>query len=288
MTFKGDGILQVTGIAVSPILVSESFNLGQLGHYTLKNCAIELHRINKRMDLEGFVNESPGNLKELTRVLCSNDFASTFFPSPVAAYPFVENSETTLRDLLKTLSDPQLDMEFFTACDTIYLEYVWMYCRGRNLFRSADGRMGLGPRGMKPGDLISVWLGCNSVMILRPTGFGQYLVIGEAYCSGLVDGSAFLGPLPDSVELVTRYFENFAMYRKTCINRASGEFYREDPRLEGVALPEGWRRKEHADEEYLSWFVNDSTGEDIGNFDPRLSPEALESRGIKLQVFDLV
>lgn len=40
-----------------------------------------------------------------------------------------------------------------------------------------------------------------------------------------------------------------------------------------VPLPADWRRKEHENEEFVDWFVNDETGEDNDDFDPRLSPE---------------
>ncbi|PMD34559.1 HET-domain-containing protein [Hyaloscypha variabilis F] len=284
VAFKDDRILQVAGIAIATIRVTENFSLGPCGSQTYGAFALGLKRMAEQMDLEGFVNESSGNLRELARVLCSNDFSSQM-SQPTAGYPSLSDSETILQAILKESFDFQGHIEYIYKT---YLDCVATYCYGRSLFRSTNGHIGLGPEGAKPGDLITAWLGCDSVMILRPTGSGQYLVIGEAYCSGVMDGSAFLGPLPDSVEKVARYAEGLKFYLPTFINRESGKLYVEDPRLEGVPLPEGWRKEEHANEEYFPWFVNDSTGEDNGYFDPRLSVEALGSRGVKLQVFDLI
>ncbi|KAE9366430.1 HET-domain-containing protein, partial [Stipitochalara longipes BDJ] len=283
VTFKGDGILQVAGVAIANILVAERF-----APESEEYIAMEVQRIAHKMDLENFINKTPGNLRELSRVLCSNDFSSQYSP-PREGYPSLNDSEIFLRALLNGSSDDQEAIESISLIDEIYLDYVLRFCSGRSLFRSTDGHIGLGPEGAKSGDIITAWLGCGSAMILRPTGSGEYLVVGEAYCSGVMDGSAFLGPLPDSVELIARYIEGTQTCIPTYINRETGKFYHEDPRLDGVSLPKGWRKKEDADDddEYSPWFVNDSTGEDNGDFDPRLSTEALESRGVKLQLFNL-
>ena len=68
----------------------------------------------------------------------------------------------------------------------------------------------------------------------------------------------------------------------------SGKFQVEDPRLAGVRLPAGWGRKRHLVEEFWTWFVNDETREDNGYFDPRLNLDELKSRGVELEVFDLI
>lgn len=47
------------------------------------------------------------------------------------------------------------------------------------------------------GDIISVLLGCNYVMILRPIHGGVYKVVGPAYIHGLNHGQALLGPIPE-------------------------------------------------------------------------------------------
>jgi hypothetical protein len=55
-------------------------------------------------------------------------------------------------------------------------------------------------------DLITASLVCDTAMVIRPdsiqAGSSRYLLVGEAYCSGVMDSTAFLGPLPGSTELV--------------------------------------------------------------------------------------
>ena len=63
----------------------------------------------------------------------------------------------------------------------------------------------------------------------------------------------------------------------------------DDPRLE--SLPGNWERamyERHADDPaILERFKNSETGE-IVNYDPRLSPQALEARCVELQLIKLV
>jgi len=176
----------------------------------------------------------------------------------------------------------------FLEEDSLYLAHVLVFCVGRSLFKTTEGHIGLAPKEAKPGDLVTALFGCNSAMILRPVQAGKYLVVGEAFCSGVINGEAFLGPIPGSFDVLYQYTERQKAYYWAFIDRDSGKFQVEDPRLVDVPLPAGWRRREHENEEFEDWFVNDETGEDNNTFDPRGSPEALKSRGVKLEAFDLV
>jgi hypothetical protein len=109
------------------------------------------------------------------------------------------------------------------------------------------------------------------------------------------DGTGFLSPLPDSTELVGRHSGSVGGngYYPSFIYHESGKSHVENPRLDGVPLPQGWRRHEHEETEYYALFVNDVTGEGMastpgnGNFDPRLGIDALKSRGLDIEVSGL-
>jgi len=124
-------------------------------------------------------------------------------------------------------------------------------------------------------------------MILRETAHGMYHVVGTALVYGLHDATSVLGPLPrpwtvrvhlDSVGDTTlqRFF-----------NETTEELTEDDPRLEPLR---GWERLETDrtgdDPEIFQKFKNLSTGEII-NFDPRMSPDELKSRGVALRAFQL-
>jgi hypothetical protein len=49
--------------------------------------------------------------------------------------------------------------------------------------------MGMGPKALAEGDLICVVLGCEVPLLLRKNG-DHYLLVGECFVWGLVDGEA--------------------------------------------------------------------------------------------------
>ncbi len=59
--------------------------------------------------------------------------------------------------------------------------------QGRRFFTTLGGYMGIGPPGMRPGDLICVLLGGNVPWVVRQEGH-EYILIGECYVHGNMDG----------------------------------------------------------------------------------------------------
>jgi hypothetical protein len=124
-------------------------------------------------------------------------------------------------------------------------------------------------------------------MVLRPTSSGTFQVVGECYVYGLSDAVCFLGPLPTHWKAIMkgdalgRPFQLF-------MNMTTGQETMDDPRL---PLPPNWEQTTYErlpeDPALFQKFRNVITGEVI-NYDPRLTPEALEVRGVELQTFKLV
>jgi hypothetical protein len=125
-------------------------------------------------------------------------------------------------------------------------------------------------------------------MVLRQTSSGQFHVVGECYVHGLSDAIGLLGPLPEHWKTIIKgdalgrpmqYFVNLVDFVETL----------NDPRLE--PLPWDWERATYErladDPAIFERFRNLVTGE-LVNYDPRLSPDALEACGIKLQPFRLI
>lgn len=136
------------------------------------------------------------------------------------------------------------------------------------------------------GDVVCVFLGCDSPIIVRQKSDGTYRVIGEAFVYALRDANALLGPLPEpwSVQMSEsdglRHVFHF-------LNRKTGEVTDDDPRL-GPMI--GWERlaveRGAADPITCQKYMNTETGL-VVNYDPRLSLEALEARGLKFGKFAL-
>lgn len=64
----------------------------------------------------------------------------------------------------------------------------------RRFFITEEGLMGLGPRLIEPGDLVCVLLGSRVPFVLRRKVDGdRYVLVGECYCHGVMDGEAVRG-----------------------------------------------------------------------------------------------
>ena len=145
---------------------------------------------------------------------------------------------------------------------------------------------------MSPGDIICVFLGYDAPVILRPWGrtpTASYELVGDAFVYGLHDGTEFLGELPSPWRV--RVFEDDAGYLTSYrfFNPESNLLTDEDPRLGPL---EQWTRMPNpprtaSDPVLLQCFKHNETGEMI-NYDPRMHPEALMTRGLVLDTFCLV
>jgi len=92
----------------------------------------------------------------------------------------------------------------------------------------------------------------------------------------------FFGLMPQFFERIQRFDSSTSGYWTFFVNRETGEFQSEDPRLGG--LPKGWKRRDHKEKYVWSWFVNEETGEDAKSHEPRM----LQSLRVKLEDFVLV
>jgi Heterokaryon incompatibility protein (HET) len=167
---------------------------------------------------------------------------------------------------------------------SVFYEQISSISLGRTMFITNEEQIGIGPPNMQVGDFVTVLLGSISAHILRPRPEGMYQLVGMAYCSGVMSGEAILGVYPNQVERVYVFNESVGIYESSFINRETGVLDQEDPRLDD--LPKGWYRKSRT--EQSRWkFAHRDTGE-VLSADPRLTPEALQSRGVRIKSFFLV
>lgn len=118
--------------------------------------------------------------------------------------------------------------------------------------------------------------------------------MGDSFVYGLHDATAFLGPLPRPwIVRRKRHPLNLYISAYSSFNTATGESTCEDPRLEPdpvwerIDLEDLGRERSGDDPGIFDFFRHRETGE-IRNSDPRLLPEALEKRGVKLEKFKLI
>ena len=193
---------------------------------------------------------------------------------------------------LSMTSSPAKD-QFMSTESTDSADIFWCLklLRGRTLFETQDGYVGIGPPSAQPGDAVCVLLGSKVPMLLRPfstVANNGFTVMGECYVHGLDDGVTLLGPLPSDWRIQLGKGPSGYAAVQSYKNLQTNEVAEDDPRL--PALPEEWRKinreREPDDPALFQTYKNCHTGEEI-NCDPRLTSNELRRQGIKMQTFSL-
>jgi hypothetical protein len=74
---------------------------------------------------------------------------------------------------------------------------------GRTLFKTTAGRLGLGPKNMLAGDIVTIIYGTKVPIILHPINQACYEFVGEAYTHGIMDGEFMAtNPFEEIFELI--------------------------------------------------------------------------------------
>jgi hypothetical protein len=198
------------------------------------------------------------------------------------------------RSILKS-GEAGFESEDTKALVPLFSRVVRRWLRGRVLFKTGEGFLGLCPESAKPGDVVAVVLGVDSPLILRPVthqGKYCYLVVGAAYVPGAMHAEVLLGPIPAGWILS---YKRINGYLRQIFNDGNIET-QQDPRL---PLPLEWRYIYESGESFqemerspsgdilTQWFGNVETKEKSW-YDPRLTPEVLREREVDVQELVLI
>lgn len=69
-----------------------------------------------------------------------------------------------------------------------YMSAAWRACLHRRFFVTSTGRIGIGPGGLKDGDIITVLKGSRAPYALRRLSEDRFSLIGECYVYGMMEG----------------------------------------------------------------------------------------------------
>ncbi|KAN0103448.1 Heterokaryon incompatibility protein (HET) domain containing protein [Hyaloscypha variabilis] len=273
--------LQITGTCIANIETAEAFNFrGEMAHLP-DYMQPQLQKVFKKLELDGESISSRQVLLELCEVLCCGWCAELLrFPGPPC--PTLEVCSSFIEKTLKGDMDNISEEGKIENEKTLFWGTVLAYSIGRSLFRSTDGSFGVSPQAVKPGDMISVVLGLDNALILRPVGNTNYKIVGQAYYYGVMNGEALLGPFPDAVKPVSCK-DVTGLYYNAYLDEKSGIVTAEDPRW--PALPPSWQLVQR--EQNVPLFICNETGEKTTRH-PCLTREELEKRGVKLEVFNII
>jgi len=210
-------------------------------------------------------------LSAACEALCCGVFRHSTIPVR-EDYPEFKSAMQTFESKLAT------DSLFYRDVDSTdnwayYQRYVRHLCQNRSFFVTTEGSVGVAPLSARPGDIVCVFLGCLSTILLRQTGDDAYQVVGESYMPGVNNGEALLGPLPEYLRPVHHYDEDAKGYRAAFWNEHTEQVQFQDPRLDELLLKPGFQAHDRGK-----------------NCLPSIetSVEALRNAGIAARYFDLV
>jgi hypothetical protein len=247
-----------------------------------------------RSELETFRAHAHSNLLDSVYPLGGDMFDA--YVCSLAGGDYLENRDYPLHLPLQELRNIIQGGNYST--DTLNKSGIaFLHTRGRAIFSTTDGLIGLCPSWGKIGDQIFVTPGVDAAIILSSIE-GQpnhYRLKGECYVHGLMNSEALLRALPAVAE------EDPWSYRWEMIGgdyqiifKNSELATQNDPRL--GPLPEDWNKKywsderrRYYDEEFGTdgtmrrlYFHNRSTNK-FSKVDPRMTSKALKRRGVTFE-----
>ncbi|EXM16651.1 hypothetical protein V3481_018391 [Fusarium oxysporum f. sp. vasinfectum] len=278
-TYHAPNVLEVCGIQIATV----QSNKGTCPADTTKRLtALQTWKPDNLMT--GIYPTGESNLDAFITTLVQGKLRDRF--PTIVTWSSLQELKSKLKELLASSTDPS--DEHTNNIDASSYAHELRFLSEQAFITCKTGYFGVSHKDTQPGDIICAFLGCKVLVILRPWTGGCFEVVGSCYLHGFTSAEAFLGPLPapwvmqykpDSCGVQTPYF----------FNKDTKEAVQQDPRL--GELPVLWeaiqKDRTKDDPQFLSLFRNSLTGE-LMNSDPRMLPEALRDRGVRLQSFKLV
>jgi hypothetical protein len=214
--------------------------------------------------------------EEIINIFCRTIIADHFRErwNPADSQEAIESEG---RELIRAIISGQYSEEKYLASiptATRYLTLVRLYAAHRSFLLTSDGRFVLGPESAMVGSVIVSILGCKTPLALNPGKGDEYTVAGECYLDSAVAGQPLLGLLPENFVNVTSYDPQEDMFVHSFLDRLTGKFQREEPRLV-PKLGEGYR----------AGFMD---LEALRNTESEAALEVLHERDVKLEEFRIV
>lgn len=266
--YRGAGILEVTGSVLATVQ-----HANRVDTRGPKGLIAEIQRLAPHDVLQGSYIGSCSLFTAFCNTICANEFSDRYVPH----HEYLPDFQQSL-DILSAIVQPGMkevpDYRPGTHADK-FLRIVGSYLTGRSLFKTHEGHICLGPPYAQPGDQVCILLGCRFPMQLRPTSTSQYQVVGECYVHGLMNGEAFLCPLPEYLRSIRIFDARKRQDLWGFLDYRTGKTQYNDPRVDSLPADDN-------DKGTPMIYYPDGTQT------RKLTPEMIETRGVKLQTFDLI
>lgn len=271
------GILTVAGVKVLTIDFVQPSQISQRDY--IGPVFYKIREILRSLVSTGRLSNTDADHDFIARLFLTGQFSETEEP-PVLDAPTLEDAKRTVSKIMSAdyvLSNEDLKVNHATR---ITISRLLGFLSGAHIF-AAGNVIGLARGPVQPGDNVYVLLGCDSSVVVRKVlGTGEqsnFQFVGESYVDHVSQGEAFLGPLPDDVDLISVSFgtEENTCYKYVYVNRVTGDRSLVDPRMESALPPEFFRR-------FKDWVKHDP--------DNRLlvDPEVLRRPGVDIEYLNLV
>ncbi|KAH7242792.1 heterokaryon incompatibility protein-domain-containing protein [Fusarium tricinctum] len=196
----------------------------------------------------------------------------------------LEDWRKKIREWLSGTFDEKPYMKNFRETDNEFLRTLPVGNTATGCLETLGGSFIRVPPESRSGDIVAVFLGSKTAMVLRPqTKPNSYLVIGPAYHPEFCEGQAFLG---DDFHGWDRLWER--QWVISTFHKEGQPLRRTDPRLDQVPYDGDITGFITTDHNFPFWgHLNDAHREVLFQ-DPRMSEASLVKRGVPVQRFQLV
>lgn len=150
---------------------------------------------------------------------------------------------------------------------------------GRSFLKTRLGHLISASKHTMPGDFVYTILGFSNTVALRYAPGGFY-VVGPSYHPCFARAEAICGGFPEGWRAVMDVGQPGPTFKKEGLL-----WQKQDPRLAGIDLPDGWQEGE--DDDGWPYWYDDGKGDVITFSDPRLRPGELIKRGVRIETIIL-
>lgn len=188
------------------------------------------------------------------------------------------------RQWLNGIFTEEENAEILRESDSAYMRSRPQIQATTDCSRTRDGSFVRVPSAGRKGDIVVVFLGSGSPILLRPQeGFRTFSVIGPCYHPGFSESQALLGNDFQGWERVWDNSEQSLTFYQRGLGVRIG-----DPRLDKVPFPEGFGGGMYQ-EDGTTFFYQMISGSQVTLYDdPRLSEAELKKRGVPVKRFRLI
>lgn len=226
------GVLRVVGVSCTSILSLKQIPM--LRDRSYRECIDRIHEaLSSFADLSRFKDEDH-LVEDYARCLSGGNFLGTIDPPLWSHISLID-----AKDVVKRLQqDPSRFSALRGSVDDKFVRLAAAMIEGTKLILCEDNHLGIAPPSARVGDKVCLIVGCDSLLVLRPSDQddGTHILVGSCSVSAFSKGEALYGPLPRDVRQILTYNETLNQAYFVYVDESTGTTSHEDPRLQQLPV----------------------------------------------------